>query len=116
MTSGSHTGRLYAIAAAVLVFFLAWAVIAAHPWASVQAARDPRLVALTKREQKLRREAKLVKRVVDRRFADYRRRLTAYKKASASQQAAQSAPAPAGGSSNGVRVVALPPLVITRTS
>lgn len=111
----SHAGRIYAIATALLVFFLAWAVVAAHPWASARVARDPRLIALTTREQRLRREAKLVQRVVDRRFADYHRQLSAYKKALAKQRAVQSA-APAVGSSAGVRIVHLPPLVITRTS
>ena len=28
----SHVARLYALAAAILVFFVAWAAIAAHPW------------------------------------------------------------------------------------
>ncbi len=30
----SHTGRLYALAFALVAFFLAWAVVAAHPWAT----------------------------------------------------------------------------------
>ena len=30
----SHTGRLYSLAIALVVFFLAWAVIATHPWAT----------------------------------------------------------------------------------
>jgi multidrug efflux pump subunit AcrA (membrane-fusion protein) len=131
----SHHGRLYALAASTLVFFVAWAVIAAHPWATTKAAgRDPQLVALAQREQKLRRTAGLVQQVVAHRYADYRRRYAAYKAALArrqaqivaAQQAAaaqatqlasvqQAAPAaaPSGG---GVRVVTLPPLVITRTS
>jgi hypothetical protein len=126
----SQHGRLYALAASVLVFFVAWAVIAAHPWATTKAtSRDPRLVALARREQSLRRTAGLVQQVVARRYADYRRRLAAYKvalarrqaQAAAARQAArlasvqQSAPA-AAPASGGVRVVTLPPLVITRTS
>jgi ABC-type transporter MlaC component len=126
----SHAGRLYALAAAVVAFFVAWAVIAAHPWSTVKAARDPRLVALAQREQKLRADAKLVQQVVNRRFSDYRRRFAAYKAALAKQQAqlaaarsaaaaaaaapAYSAPSSSGG--GGVRIVNLPPLVITRTS
>jgi multidrug efflux pump subunit AcrA (membrane-fusion protein) len=131
----SHHGRLYALAGSILIFFVTWAVIAAHPWATTKAAsRDPQLVALAQREQKLRRAAGLVQQVVARRYADYRRRFAAYKAAlarrqaqiaaaqqAAAQQAAQLAsvqqatPAPAP-SSGGVRVVTLPPLVVTRTS
>jgi hypothetical protein len=126
----SHTGRLYALAAGIVAFFVAWAVIAAHPWSTVKAARDPRLLALAAREQRLRNDARLVQQVVARRFSDYRRRFAAYKAALARQQAqlaaarraaaaapAYSAPASyGGGGGGGVRVVNLPPLVITRTS
>jgi len=119
--------RLYALAAAVVAFFVAWAAIAAHPWSSVKATRDPRLVALALREQRLRTDARLVQRVVARRFSDYRRRFAAYKAALAKQQAqlaaaraAAAAPAPSAPASysggGGVRIVNLPPLVITRTS
>jgi pyruvate/2-oxoglutarate dehydrogenase complex dihydrolipoamide acyltransferase (E2) component len=120
----SHHGRLSALAASVLAFFVAWAVIAAHPWSSVKAARDPRLVALAAREHRLRAEAGLVQQVVAARFADYRRRFAAYKAALAGQQAAAraaaaraaAAPAAAPSGGGGVRYVSLPPLVITRTS
>lgn len=124
----NHAGRLYALAAALVAFFLAWAVVAAHPWTSVKAARDPRLSALALREQRLRADARLVQQVVTRRFSDYRRRFAAYKAALAKQQAqlaaarsaaaaAAAAPAPAASSGGGgVRIVNLPPLVITRTS
>jgi hypothetical protein len=126
----SHAGRLYALAAAIVAFFVAWAVVAAHPWATVRAAPDPRLTALAAREQRLRADGRLVQQVVARRFADYRRRFAAYKAALARQQAqaaaarraAAAAPAYAasasysGGGSSSVRVVTLPPLVITRTS
>lgn len=125
----SHTGRLYALAAAVVAFFVAWAVVAAHPWATVKAARDPRLTALAQRERHLRADAMLVQQVVARRFSDYRRRFAAYKAALARQQArlaaarraaaaapAYSAPTSYSGGGGGVRVVTLPPLVITRTS
>ena len=30
----NHVARLYALALALVVFFLAWAVVAAHPWAT----------------------------------------------------------------------------------
>ena len=130
----SHHGRLYALAASILLCFVAWAVVAAHPWAAPEAAaRDPRLVALAQREQRLRNEAGLVQRVVVRRYADYRARFAAYKTALAKRQAQitaarraaaqqaqlasvqQTAPA-AASSGSSVRVVTLPPLVITRTS
>ena len=122
----SHAGRLYAVAASVVAFFLAWAVVAAHPWSTLKAARDPRLVALAQREQRLRADARIVQQVVNRRFSDYRRRFAAYKAALAKQQAqlaaarsaAAAAPAYSAPSSSGgdVRIVNLPPLVITRTS
>jgi hypothetical protein len=131
----NHHGRLYALAASTLVFFVAWAVIAAHPWTSTKVAgRDPRLVALTQREQRLRLEAALVQHVVARRYADYRKRFAAYKVALARRQAQvaaaqraaaqqaqlvaaqQAAPVAAPSGGGGVRYVSLPPLVITRTS
>jgi hypothetical protein len=101
----SHAGRIYALALALVVFFLAWAVVAAHPW--VSAAGDPRLRALELREAALRKEARTVNAIVARRFADYRAALRARRAAVA---AASSAP------QSSVRVVMLPPLTITRTS
>jgi hypothetical protein len=86
----SHTGRLYTLALALVVFFLAWAVVAARPWGRA-AAPDPRLQALSVRAAQLRREAALVNRLV-------------------AARSHRSAPAPA------VRVVDLPPVTVTRTS
>ena len=125
MTDSSH--RLYAVAIAVVVFFVSWATVAAKPWAT--AKPDPRLAALTQREQRLRSDAKLVQQVVDNRMIAYRLALKARKaqiasvraRAAAAQaqavqvsqatsQATQSAPAAS------VRVVNLPPLTVTRTS
>jgi hypothetical protein len=66
-----------------------------------------------------------VQQVVERRFVDYRKRLAAYEAALAKRQtelaaarlaSATAAAAPAGSYSPGVRVVTLPPLVVTRTS
>jgi hypothetical protein len=94
-----HVARLYALVVAVLVFFVAWAAIAARPWAksvTASAAQDPRLVALAAREQRVRAEALAVRRVL-----------------AARRKAAAAAGAPAQPS---VRVVTLPPLTITRTS
>ena len=125
MTDTSH--RLYAVAIAVVVFFVSWATVAAKPWAT--AKPDPRVAALSQREQRLRSDAKLVQQVVDNRMIAYRLALKARKaqiaavkaQAAAAQaralqvsqataQAAQAAAAPS------VRVVNLPPLTVTRTS
>jgi hypothetical protein len=112
----NHVGRLYSLALALVIFFLAWAVVAARPWST--SAADPRLKVLAAREAQLRREAQLVNRVVARRWAAYRAALRvrqaeiATAKARSAQQAASYAAAPSAG----VRVVTLPPLTITRTS
>ena len=115
----SHTGRLYALAFALVVFFLAWAVVAAHPWAS--AAGDRRLRALAVREAQLREEAKLVNEVVSQRLAAYRselqlRRVEIAAARSRGAQVAPSSPASATAAPPSVRVVTLPPLTSTRTS
>lgn len=112
----SHQGRLYVLALGLVVFFVSWAVVSAHPWA--QAAQDPRLRGLAARETQLRREAKTVSEVVAARWAKYRVELKARRaqiarvaaSAAAARQAAAAAPAPA------VQVVNLPAHVITRTS
>ena len=112
----SHTARLYALAATIAVFFVAWAVIAAHPWQAAAATRkDPRLVKLAVREKHLRHEAVLVRRIVKHRWVVYRKHLMAREKAIAAAKhqaqlvAAQQAAAP-------VRVVTLAPVTITRSS
>jgi len=111
----SHPGRLYALALSVVVFFLAWTVVAAHPWQS--AAADQRRLAVTRREAQLRHEAKLVQRVVAARWAVYRRALRNRRAAiAAAQRRAASASAVAPSAGTAVRVVMLPPLTITRTS
>jgi hypothetical protein len=115
--TANHVGRLYAVALALVVFFVAWAVVAARPWSAP--AADPRLKALTVREARLRREARLADRVVARRWAAYhealraRRSAIAAAKERATQLAASSAAVPAAAP---VRIVTLPPLTITRTS
>jgi hypothetical protein len=112
----NHVGRLYSVALALVVFFLAWAVVAARPWST--SAADPRLKVLAAREAQLRREAQLVNRVVARRWTAYRAALHAREaeiaaaKARSSQLAASYTTAPSAG----VRIVTLPPLTITRTS
>jgi hypothetical protein len=71
MTNGF--GRLYVTVLAAIVFFLAWAVIAARPWVPEnEGKQDPRLVALTAREQRLRQDAIAIKKIVDKRWATYR--------------------------------------------
>ena len=114
----SHAGRLYSLAGALLAFFLLWAVIAAHPWAT-SATTDPRLVALAQRERHLRADAAVVQRVVDRRLAAYRAALASRRSAIAAAQARASAASVVSApqaSAASVRVVTLPPLVITKTS
>jgi hypothetical protein len=114
----SHFGRLYSLAGALLAFFLIWAVIAAHPWATASAS-DPRLAALGQRERQLRADAALVQKVVDRRFAAYRVALARRQSTIAAAKARASAASPVSisqASSGSVRVVTLPPLVITKTS
>lgn len=92
----NHTARLYALALGLVVFFLAWAVVAARPWGTTSA--DPRLRALAVREAQLRQEAKLVNQIV------------------ALRAKAAAASRPVAVSTSAVRVVNLPPLTITRTS
>lgn len=92
----NHTARLYALALGLVVFFLAWAVVAARPWATT--ATDPRLRVLAVREAQLRQEAKLVNQIVALRA-----------KAAASSR-------PIAASTSAVRIVNLPPLTVTRTS
>jgi hypothetical protein len=120
----SHHGRLYALALAIVVFFLAWAVVAAHPWTTASA--DPRLRMLAVRETELRHQAKLVQKAVAARWAEYRIQLksrraeiakvnAAAAAAAAAAAVAAAAPAPAAAAP-AVRVVNLPAQVITRTS
>ncbi len=85
----SHTARLYALVGAVLVFFVAWAAIAARPWQKQSAVpNDPRLAALQVREQRVRAEALAVQRIVDRRWAAYRTQLAQRKQQIAAVRAA----------------------------
>jgi hypothetical protein len=95
----SHVGRLYVFAVSIFVFFLMWALVDTKPWTTAKASPQAQLIAL--REQALRRETKLVNRILQERAAAAKAR---------SRQLAAAAPTPA------VRVVTLPPLTITRTS
>jgi len=110
----SHVGRLYALALALLVFFLTWTAVAAKPWAhNSKRVADSGLAALAAREQRLRRESLVVRHIVQRRWTVYRAELKT-RKAQIAARHAQPSVAPAAGPS--VRVVTLPPLTITRTS
>jgi hypothetical protein len=62
-----HVARLYAAVLALVAFFLTWAVIAARPWLPEKAAADPRVAALERREEQLRRESLRLQRTVERR-------------------------------------------------
>ena len=102
----NHTGRLYALALGLVVFFLAWAAVAARPWATTTA--DPRLKALAAREAQLRQEAKLVGKIVAQRA-----QLAQLARVNRSRQLASATVAVAAPA---VRIVNLPPLTVTRTS
>ena len=109
----NHVVRLYALAISLLVLLVLWAAIAARPWQATAARpADPRLVALSAREQRLRHDAVIVKSVVDRRWAAYR---VALARRNAQISNAQRAASLAAATPS-VRVVTLPPLTITRTS
>ena len=128
----SHVGRLYVLALTLVVFFLTWATVAAHPWSAHAVSRtDPRTAALAAREQRLRHESVVAARIVRQRWALYRvqlhrreqqiaaaRRAQAAADRQAQLAASAAAPAPAGvaAAAPSVHVVSLPPLTITRTS
>ncbi|HEX5028682.1 MAG TPA: hypothetical protein VFV56_07710 [Gaiellaceae bacterium] len=87
----SQVARLYVFAISLLVFFVLWATIAAHPWtrtATTRSSASSRNLAVL--EQRLRADAELIKAL------------------GARSKSTPSAPV--------VRVVALPPLTTTRTS
>lgn len=74
---GSETARLYAISLALLVFFVAWASIAAHPWTGPEpvARTDPRAAALTAREAQLLHRTRVARQVLNARWSRYQDRL-----------------------------------------
>ena len=125
----SQIARLWTVVVGVVVFFLAWAAIAAHPWQQATSI-DPRLSALAARQQLLQRESLQVKRIVNRRCAAYRvalaqRKLAISRANIAAAAAGQAEPRLRHRPSRRpsprprrppARVVTLPPLVITRTS
>jgi hypothetical protein len=110
-----HVARLYAGALALLVFFLVWAVVAARPWAEA-GGTDPRMAALERREQKLMRESRRVNKLVERRFATYRRRLARRRKEIADAEAAAAAAAPAAPAASGTATVPSAPAAAAPTA
>lgn len=130
----SALGRVYAISLSIIVFFLAWAVIAARPWVEAPTARiDPRIVALNVRERKLRAEAVKINALVKKRWTVYRvalakrkRQIAAVKQAQKAQAtraaqavyATQAAPVTRSSAPSApvVRVTPAPPATSTKTS
>ena len=117
-TMTDHVARLYAVTLAIAVFCLTWAVVAARPWPHQE--KDPRLVALERREAKLRRESVRVQRLVQRRFAAYRVRVRAQERelaaAAAAPPASSPAPVAAAPAAPVVSVVPAAPVTATRSS
>jgi hypothetical protein len=118
-----HVARLYAVSLALVVLFLTWAVVAARPWAATAAEKDPRIVALERREAKLRRKSVRVERQVKRRFAAYEARLRKRQRAIAAIQAADASAAAAPAASSApaaaapsVATVSLPPVTSSSSS
>jgi hypothetical protein len=111
-----HVARLYAVALALVVLFLTWAVVAARPWTATVAEKDSRIVALERREATLRRQSVRVERQVKRRFAVYEARLRQRKRAIAAIGAANVRAAAAPSAPPSVGVVSLPPITSTSSS
>jgi hypothetical protein len=76
----STVGRLYVAAIALLVFFLFWATVSAHPWASA-AKVDPRVTDLQAREHNVRVEVAKAKAAVNHKWALYNKKLKHRQKA-----------------------------------
>ena len=70
----STVGRLSVAAVAVLVFFLFWATVSAHPWATTPRL-DPRVADLQAREHNVRVEVARAKAAVTHKWAVYNRNL-----------------------------------------
>lgn len=118
-----HVARLYALALGLAVFFLSWAFVSARPWAHESTpAKDPRLVALERREQRLQAEAARVNRQVARRFARYQVELRKRQAQIAGVQRANAAPIPtapapsAAPAAPAVRVASVPPVTSSQSS
>jgi hypothetical protein len=124
----NHVARLYAIALTLVVFFVTWAVVSARPWAaSATAAKDPRLVALQRREARVHRESIRVRKVLKHRYHVYRVKLRERKQQIAAIEAANarvtaatvtvtSSPSWSAPAAPSVSVVSTPPVTSTHTS
>jgi hypothetical protein len=108
-------GRFWAVAVALVVFFILWAVLAAKPWTSSGTPADPRLTALQAREQKVQTRALTVQQTLNKRWAAYRSTLLRQKGSLTAQQQAQLATAPAGPSVI-VKVTGAPPVTRSTSS
>ncbi len=117
--------RLYALVAAVLVFFVAWAVVAAHPWQPPRVtAADRQVTALAELRSRVRLESLQVQRIVDRRFAAYagalpeRERTIALLRALNARRAAPTVSPPSGAAPSvsppsGAAPPVAPPVVVS---
>jgi hypothetical protein len=122
-----QTARLSAAVAGLLVFFVAWATVAARPW-TASGTSDPRALAIERREQRLASEARRVDRVVQQRFAVYHKRLERRKRAiarrkrenaavrAAARRAAVAAPAVSAPVAPAAPAVSAPPSVAVTTA
>jgi len=111
-------GRVYAAAISVVVFFVAWAVIAAKPWVTTSSASaaSAGLPQLQAKEIQMQARALAVQKILDARWAPYRAALAARRGQLTAQQQLQLAGAPAGPSVS-VKVIYLPGAqTTTRTS
>ena len=107
-----HAFRLYAGATALLAFFLVWAVVAARPWADAGRGGPAAWWRSSAASTSLKREAQRVNRVVERRFATYRRRLARREREiAAARAAAPAAPAGAPAASAAAAAPSAPPPV-----
>jgi hypothetical protein len=112
----STIGRFWAIAVALVVFFVLWAVIATRPWVSGSGTpADPRLAALQAREQKVQNQAIAAQQTLNRRWAAYRSALLRNQGSLTAKQRAQLAAAPAGPSVI-VKVTGAAPVTHTTSS
>lgn len=97
----NSVGRIYAIALAVVVFFILWATIAANPFGQsnkVSATSDPKLLALQARQTAVQNQAIKASQTLNKRWATYRAALIQQKGSLTASQKAILKSAPAGPS------------------
>jgi hypothetical protein len=115
--------RLYAVVASVLVFFVTWAVVAAHPWQAHTTVASRQLTALDELRRRVRAESLGVQRILDRRFAAYsgalaerRRTIALVESLNARRSAAPAAVPTPRTSVLAPPTVIAPAVAVTRTS